>query len=58
MKEAASRYFCWGEARDSVYQTSSRTASFVCDKREFRIVLFPFRVRGALKILWGASKIY
>jgi hypothetical protein len=33
VKEAASRYFCWGEARAWVYQTSWGTAICICDKR-------------------------
>jgi hypothetical protein len=44
VKEAAGRYFCWGEAHAWVYQTSWGTAN--CDdKREFRIVLLRFRIR-------------
>jgi hypothetical protein len=35
VKEAVSRYFCWGEARAWLYQTSWGTAICICDKREF-----------------------
>ena len=53
VKETASRYFCWGEARAWVYQTYWGTANCIYDKREFRIVLLRFRILGggALKIL-------
>ena len=51
VKGAASQYFCWGEAHAWVYQTSWGTASCICDRREFRIVLLEFQIQGgALKI--------
>ena len=62
VKGAASQYFCWGEAHAWVYQTSWGTASCICDRREFRIVLLEFQIQGGgiknLKTGRGASKIY
>jgi hypothetical protein len=40
VKEAASRYFCWGEARSWVYQTSWGPAICICERENSRLYSF------------------
>jgi hypothetical protein len=57
VKEAASLYFCWGEARAWAYQTSWGTANYIYDKREFRIVLLRFWILGGGGGHWKFKKL-